>query len=298
MAEPSAAARTSTIRVPQRGDKRALQETVTQNAKEEFVRHRLRRASDHNSRARALNELQDHLGLPDRAAAHRVLRHEPHPGLRLRRLDGGDGGRARRRSPTTAASRSRRCRATTTSRRWSEVLTRRLTAYLDRSRQAGRRAHGQVLVPAAAAAGRRRQGPAQRGGRRARRARPRPGDPRRCAGQAVRGGVRARAVADPIRIPRQSEALYLLQRIRDEAHRFAITYHRQLRGKRMTKSVLDDVPGLGPTRRKRLIKELGGVKAVKDASLEQLRGAARGCPTPWPSAVLREGARSPGAMTR
>src|SRR5256886_11163961 len=49
--------------------------------------------------------------------------------------------------------------------------------------------------------------------------------------------------ADPIRIPRQSEALYLLQRIRDEAHRFAIAYHRQLRGKRMTKSVLDDIPG-------------------------------------------------------
>jgi excinuclease ABC subunit C len=78
-------------------------------------------------------------------------------------------------------------------------------------------------------------------------------------------------VADPIRIPRQSEALYLLQRIRDEAHRFAITYHRQLRGKRMTKSMLDDVPGLGPTRRKRLITELGGVKAVKEASVEQLR---------------------------
>ena len=52
--------------------------------------------------------------------------------------------------------------------------------------------------------------------------------------------------ADPVRIPRQSEALYLLQRIRDEAHRFAITYHRQLRDKRMTKSVLDDIPGLGP----------------------------------------------------
>src|SRR5581483_9808858 len=77
--------------------------------------------------------------------------------------------------------------------------------------------------------------------------------------------------ADPIRIPRQSEALYLLQRIRDEAHRFAITYHRQLRGKRMTKSVLDDVPGLGPTRRKRLVKELGSVKAVKEASVDELR---------------------------
>ena len=53
------------IRVPQRGDKRELQATVTRNAEEEFVRHRLRRASDHNSRARALNELQDHLGLPE-----------------------------------------------------------------------------------------------------------------------------------------------------------------------------------------------------------------------------------------
>src|SRR6266513_1081176 len=77
--------------------------------------------------------------------------------------------------------------------------------------------------------------------------------------------------ADPIRIPRQSEALYLLQRIRDEAHRFAITYHRQLRGKRMTRSVLDDIPGLGPVRKKRLVKELGGVGAVKAASLETLQ---------------------------
>jgi len=76
--------------------------------------------------------------------------------------------------------------------------------------------------------------------------------------------------SEPVRIPRQSEALYLLQRIRDEAHRFAITFHRELRGKRMTKSVLDDIPGLGPTRKKRLLKELGGVGAVKQASLEQL----------------------------
>ena len=76
--------------------------------------------------------------------------------------------------------------------------------------------------------------------------------------------------SDPVRIPRQSEALYLLQRIRDEAHRFAITFHRELRGKRMTTSVLDGITGLGETRRKRLVKELGGVKGVKAASLEQL----------------------------
>jgi len=75
----------------------------------------------------------------------------------------------------------------------------------------------------------------------------------------------------PVRIPRQSEALYLLQRLRDESHRFAITYHRQLRGKRMTKSAIDDIPGLGPTRKARLLKELGSVKAVKAATEDELR---------------------------
>ncbi|MEM9714626.1 MAG: excinuclease ABC subunit C, partial [Actinomycetota bacterium] len=76
---------------------------------------------------------------------------------------------------------------------------------------------------------------------------------------------------ESVRIPRQSEALYLMQRIRDESHRFAIEYHRKLRDKRMTKSVLDDVPGLGPTRKKRLLKELGGITKVKSASLDELR---------------------------
>ena len=78
-------------------------------------------------------------------------------------------------------------------------------------------------------------------------------------------------MSDPIRIPRQSEALYLLQRLRDESHRFAITFHRELRGKRMTSSALDGVPGLGEGRRKRLVKEMGGVNAVKKASLEDLQ---------------------------
>jgi excinuclease ABC subunit C len=99
--------------------------------------------------------------------------------------------------------------------------------------------------------------------------------------------------ADPVRLPRQSEALYLLQRIRDEAHRFAITYHRQLRGKRMTKSVLDDIPGLGDVRRKRLLKELGGVNAVKQATLEDLQ-ALTWLPDPVAQAVydkIHSGAR-------
>ena len=76
--------------------------------------------------------------------------------------------------------------------------------------------------------------------------------------------------AEPVRIPRGSEALYLLQRIRDEAHRFAITYHRELRAKRMTRSGLEGVPGLGEARRKRLVREMGSVRAVRAASLDDL----------------------------
>jgi excinuclease ABC subunit C len=74
----------------------------------------------------------------------------------------------------------------------------------------------------------------------------------------------------PVDIPRQSEALFMLQRLRDEAHRFANTFHRELRGKRMTTSALDGVPGLGPTRQKRLLKELGGMAGVKRAALDEL----------------------------
>ena len=151
------------VRVPQRGDKRALQDTVTRNASEEFVRHRLRRSSDHNSRAKALNELQDHLGLPDRAAAHRVLRHEPHPGDRLRRLHGGHGGRAAQevRVPPLQDPRCRRQRRLRGHGGGPDPPPRGLPG---RAGVAGGRARGQVRLPAPAAARRRRQGPA-RGGR-------------------------------------------------------------------------------------------------------------------------------------
>jgi excinuclease ABC subunit C len=78
--------------------------------------------------------------------------------------------------------------------------------------------------------------------------------------------------AEPVRIPRDSEALYLLQQVRDEAHRFAITYHRKLRGKSMTRSLLDDVAGLGPTRRSRLLREFGSVKRMRDLTRDDLHG--------------------------
>ena len=75
---------------------------------------------------------------------------------------------------------------------------------------------------------------------------------------------------EPVQVPRDSEAIYLLQQARDEAHRFAIGFHRELRARRMTRGALDGVAGLGPSRRRRLVSEIGGVRAVQAASLEDL----------------------------
>jgi excinuclease ABC subunit C len=75
---------------------------------------------------------------------------------------------------------------------------------------------------------------------------------------------------EPLRIPRDAEALYLLQQVRDEAHRFAITYHRQLRSKSMVDSVLDEVPGIGPKRKKDLLKRFGSLKKMREAGADSL----------------------------
>ena len=77
--------------------------------------------------------------------------------------------------------------------------------------------------------------------------------------------------SEPVEVPRGSDALFMLQRIRDEAHRFANTFHRELRGKRMTASSLDGIAGLGEARKQKLVKAMGGVNAVKAASLDDLR---------------------------
>ncbi len=268
------------VRVPQRGDKRALHETVSRNAGEEFTRHRLRRSADHNSRARALNDLQDALGLPE--APLRIECFD------MSHIQGTDyvGSMVVMEDALPRRSEYRRFKVKSVPGNddyaaMEEVLTRRLTALLgERERGVDERRRRFSYPPQLLLVD---------GGK----------------GQL---GVALRVVeelglddeisvaalakqfeevfvpgqADPVRIPRQSESLYLLQRIRDEAHRFAIAYHRQLRGKRMTKSALDDIPGLGPVRRKRLVQELGGVGAVKNASLESLEAL------PWlPAPVAR-----------
>jgi excinuclease ABC subunit C len=257
-----------TIRVPQRGTKRRLQETVTRNAAEEFTRHRLRRSSDHNSRARALNELQDHLGLPD--APLRIECYD------MSHIQGTDyvGSMVVVEDGLPKKSQYRRFKIRGVEGNddfaaMEEVLTRRLKAYLAERKVPVAEREGRFAYPPQLLlvdGGKGQLSVAERvvedlG-----------------LGQEIPVAALAKRFeevfvpgqADAIRIPRQSEALYLLQRIRDEAHRFAITYHRELRGKRMTKSVLDDIPGLGPVRRKRLVKELGGVTAVKQADLDTL----------------------------
>jgi excinuclease ABC subunit C len=75
---------------------------------------------------------------------------------------------------------------------------------------------------------------------------------------------------EPLRIARGEDALYLLQRVRDEAHRFANAYHRGLRGRRMVDSVLDDVPGIGPARKKALLRRFGSLKRMREAELTDL----------------------------
>nr|HRC62141.1 helix-hairpin-helix domain-containing protein [Dehalococcoidia bacterium] len=77
-------------------------------------------------------------------------------------------------------------------------------------------------------------------------------------------------VDEPIVLPRDSQALYLIQRVRDEAHRFAITYHRKLRGQSAQRSVLDSIPGVGPRRKRALLRKFGSVRALQEASVEEI----------------------------
>lgn len=256
------------VRVPQRGDKRTLQETVTQNAGEELVRHRLRRASDHNARARALNEMQAELGLPE-------------PPLRIEcfdmsHLQGTDyvGSMVVMEDGLPKKSEYRRFRirgeqGNDDLAAMTEVLTRRFRAYLEERAlpvsERGKFSYPPQLLIVDGGLG--QLGVASR-------VLFDLGLDREIPVVALAErfeDVFVPGESDPRRLPRQSEALYLMQRIRDESHRFALAYHRQLRSKRMTRSALDDIRGLGPARRKRLLKEFGSVKAVRAASLEDLR---------------------------
>jgi excinuclease ABC subunit C len=253
------------LRVPKRGSKRSIMETAKANAAEEFNRHRLKRHSDHNARARALRSLQDTLSLPESplriecydistiqgtfTVASMVVFEDGLPKknqyrrFKIKTIDGQDDFAS-----------------------MEEVIRRRFTAYLAERElpleEQGRFSYPPSLVVIDGGKGQ--------------------------LGRAVKVldelGLDIPAIglakkleevfvpeeSDPIVIERGEESLYLLQRVRDEAHRFAITYHRKLRDRSMVDSILDDVPGIGPGRKKALIKRFGSVKKMREASQDEL----------------------------
>ena len=253
------------LRVPQRGAKRRLMATTSTNAAEAFARHRLSRQKDHNSRAKALRSLQEELGL-----AEPPLRIE---GYDISTLQGTNtvASMVVLEDGLPKRNEYRRFKIRTVEGQddfasMEETIRRRFKAYLrDKDKpvaEQGKFSYPPSLVLVDGGAGQ--------------------------LGRAVKVldelelDIPAIGLAkkmeevylpgkpEPIRIPRDAEALYLLQQIRDEAHRFAITYHRQLRSKSMIDSVLDDVAGIGPKRKKDLLKSFGSLKKIRAASVEEL----------------------------
>jgi len=253
------------LRVPKRGAKRRILDTARANAAEEFARHRLKRHGDHNARARALRSLQEELGLPEsplriecydistiqgrHTVGSMVVFEDALPKkseyrrFRIKTLDGQDDFAA-----------------------MEEVLRRRFTAYLiDRDLpidERGRFSYPPSLVVIDGGKG--QLGRAVQVLDDLQLDIPVVGLAKRLEEVFVPGR------SDPIVIPRGEESLYLLQRVRDEAHRFAITYHRKLRDRSMVDSVLDDVPGIGAGRKRALIKRFGSVKRMREAQIADL----------------------------
>jgi len=249
--------------------------TVDKNAKDALVRHKMRRASDHNSRSRAITELQDLLSLsqaPLRIECYDMahLQGTDYVGSMVVLEDGLPQKREYRKFNVKSVDGNDDYAA------MREVLTRRLTAYVterdasteERGEKPGRFAYPPQLLLVDGGKG-------QLG----------------VAVEVVRelgleDEIDVASLAkrfeevfvpdqrEPIRIPRGSDALYMLQVVRDEAHRFANTFHRERRSKRMKRSELDGIAGLGAARKARLLQELGGIGGVRSANLEQLQSLA------------------------
>ena len=304
------------VRVPQRGDKRSLLETVVRNAEGALALHKTRRSGDLTTRSVALQEIQEALDLP--SAPLRIECYD------ISNLQGTEvvasmvvfeDGLPRKAEYRRFAVRGRPdpaapdgARVTDDVASIHEVITRR---FKRQARDAEIAAAGSLAGPGAevdltTGELRRADGAdgADAGGGVARGIDPDTGRPRRFAyppnlvvvdGGAPQVAAAARAMAElgitdvalcglakrleevwvpgeefPLVLPRTSEGLYLLQRVRDEAHRSAIAYHRQKRSKTMTVSALDGVPGLGPARRAALLKEFGSLKRLRAATPEEV----------------------------
>jgi excinuclease ABC subunit C len=253
-------------------------ETVTRNATQSLMLHKTRRGGDLTARSQALEELQEALGLPEAP-----LRIEC---VDVSHLQGTDvvaslvvfeDGLARKSEYRRFAIRGSEDGISDDTRSIAEVVTRRFKRLLDEQIDPDDPTPGIDPVT----------------GRPRKFAYPPQlfvvdgGQPQVEAAQAALSELGVHDVAivglakrleevwlpgdpDPVILPRSSEGLYLLQRVRDEAHRFAITYQRQKRGKRMVESILDDVPGLGEARKKAVLRQFGSLKRLRSASVEEL----------------------------
>ena len=274
------------LRVPQRGDKKALQETVARNALQALGLHKTKRASDLTTRNRALEEIQEALGLsevPLRIECYDVsnLQGTEVVASMVVFEDGLSRKSEYRRFVIKGVDGQNDVAS------MHEVITRRFRRLLDeQARQGaldtggGADGEGPMLVDPET--GRPRKfayapglvvvdgGPPQVAA--AQRALDELGiDDIPVCGLAKRlEEVWLPSEEDPVILPRTSEGLYLLQRVRDEAHRFAITHHRSRRSKTMVESLLDDVPGLGEVRRKTLLKHFGSLRKLRAASVEEI----------------------------
>jgi excinuclease ABC subunit C len=277
------------LRVPRRGDKKALLETVARNAGESLALHKTRRASDLTTRSKALNEIQEALGLDD--APLRIECYD------VSNLQGThvvasmvvfEDGLARKSEYRRFAIKG--TDGTDDISSIHEVITRRFRRYL-----AEREKTGELDTLGDPEAGEDSDDGAERAEVTAQKKFSYPPNLVVVDGGPLQAEAAARALAElgiddvavcglakrleevwipgeeyPVILPRSSEGLYLLQRVRDEAHRFAIAYHRAKRGKAATTSALDDVPGLGPARRKALLKQFGSVRKLGAASIEEI----------------------------
>lgn len=262
------------LRVPRRGDKRALAETVHRNAEDALQQHKLKRASDFNARSAALQSIQDSLGLADAplriecvdvshvqgtdVVGSLVVFEDGLPRKSDYRHFGIREAAGQGRSDDVA------CIAEVTRRRFLRHLRDQSDPdLLSPERKSRRFAYPPNLYVVDG------------------------GAPQVNAASAVIDELGVTDVAviglakrleevwvpsepDPIIMPRNSEGLYLLQRVRDEAHRFAITYHRSKRSTRMTASALDSVPGLGEHRRKALVTHFGSIARLKEATVDEI----------------------------
>jgi excinuclease ABC subunit C len=265
-----------TLRVPRRGDKHALAETVQRNAQEALQQHKLKRAGDFTARSAALQNIQESLGLADAP-----LRIEC---VDISHVQGTDvvgslvvfeDGLARKSDYRHFAIREAAGEgrsddvasiAEVTRRRFqrhladSEATAAAEAVVADKPRKFAYPPNLYVVDGGAAQVN----------------AAQRVLDELGIHDVAVIGlakrleEVWVPAEPDPVILPRNSEGLYLLQRVRDEAHRFAISYHRSKRSKRMTASVLDTVPGLGETRRKALVTHFGSLARIRQASIQEI----------------------------